>query len=47
MSEATGCPDCGQLMEQTDNRFECRGCGHKGEQGAIELPEEAEQLTLF
>jgi len=43
----TGCPECGQPMEQTENHYFCRGCGHKGEQLAIPIEDAAEQLTLF
>lgn len=31
----TGCHECGATMEQTDNRYACPGCGHKGEQGTF------------
>lgn len=47
MIEATGCPECGTTMRQDGDCYTCPACGHKGEQGALELPEEAEQLTLF
>lgn len=43
----TGCPECGQPMEQTDNRYTCPGCGHKGEQVEIPIEDAAEQLTMF
>lgn len=43
----TGCPECAQPMEQTDNRYTCPGCGHKGEQVEIRLPGTMRTLDLF
>jgi len=43
----TECPDCTADLQQTGDRYTCPACGHKGEQITLELPEEAEQLTLF
>lgn len=42
MSETpTGCPECGAAMQQDGDLYACGACGHRGEQGAIKVPEQA------
>ena len=43
---ATGCPECGAVMESDGDRYAC-SCGHRGEQGALDLPDDVEQITMF
>jgi len=47
MNEATGCPECGTTMQNEGDYYTCPACGHRGEQGALELPGVMRKLSLF
>lgn len=40
---ATGCPECGAVMESDGDRYACPACGHKGEQGAFNFGKRMER----